>query len=283
MSTEHLLTQPPLPDAIRPLSNTESARLKARYPNLSPSPEKKCVTCRDRREYIWYQPNSRTETGRYRCDCVDQWVLNRYLLSSNIGLTYQRLGWADMMATEQGALDLAQEYLTHAEDYVANGIGLIFCGTAGTGKTSLGTLLLRDLLAQGYDGYFTTFSEMIDTYTGGWNDREERVWFHKRIKNAQVLVMDDVGKEYQGRKSSGLPESTFDEVLRHRVAASTPTIITTNLSLTRLQEGYGGGVMSLLRERSSTYRFDGQDYRDTQRHRTLDEIEEGLTRPVVLG
>ena len=277
------LTEPPLPLAIRPLNNVESQRLKTRYPRLSLSPEKNCLTCRDRRTYTWYVPGSRTERAEYACNCLDQWVLHRYLLASNIGLTYQRLGWADMGATEQGATDLAQEYLAHAEDYVANGIGLIFYGTAGTGKTSLGTLLLRGLLAQGFDGYFTTFSEMIDTYTGGWNDKDEKVWFHKRIKNAQVLVMDDVGKEYQGRKASGLPESTFDEVLRHRVAASTPTIITTNLSMTRLQEGYGGGVMSLLRERSSTYEFTGSDFRDTQRNRTLDEIEQGLTRPVVLG
>ena len=278
-----MLHQPPLPSSIMPLNNEESARLRSRYPNLAPSPGKNCVTCRDRHQYRWYLPGSRSEVGEYECDCVDQWILHRRLLASNIGTTYQRLGWADMGATDPGAIEIAQEYVSRAEDYVANGVGLILYGTAGTGKTSLGTLLLRGMLSLGYDGYFTTFSEMIDTYTGGWNDREEKVWFHKRIKNARILVMDDVGKEYQGKAKTGLPESTFDEVLRHRVAASTPTIITTNLSMTRLQEGYGGGVMSLLRERSATYEFGGKDFRDTQRNRTLDEIDQGLTRPAVLS
>src|SRR5690606_38450368 len=110
----------------------------------------------------------------------------------------------------------------------------------------------------------------------------EKAWFHRRIKNADVLVMDDVGREHQGRTRSGLPESTFDEVLRHRVAAGTPTIITTNLDMQALQEGYGGNVMSLLHERSTTYRFTGADFRDTARVRLVDEVEMGLTRPVVL-
>ena len=276
-----LLQQPPLPPSIRPLANDESARLKARYPNLSQSPDD-CVTCRGKKRYLWYAPGT-TEVAEYECDCVDQWVLNRVLLAANIGVTYQRLSWTDLTHTDPGAVTRAMEYLRDIEKYEQAGVGLIFYGGRGTGKTSLVTLLLKGLIARGYDGYFTTFSEMIDTYTGGWNDRDEKAWFHRRIKNAGNLVLDDVGKEYQGRKSSGLPESTFDEVLRHRVAGSTPTILTTNQNLQEMQEGYGGGVMSLLHERSSTYRFSGEDFRDAQRQRTLDEIEQGLTRPLVLA
>ena len=108
---------------------------------------------------------------------------------------------------------------------------------------------------------------MIDTYTGGWNSQDEKAWFHRRIKNAGVLVVDDVGREYQGRAKNGLPESTFDEVLRHRVAAGTPTFISSNKDMKQLQEGYGGNVMSLLHERSTTYRFTGLDYRDQARMR----------------
>ena len=279
-----LYKQPPLPTCIKPLGNSESDRLKSRYPGLASKPGgTHCVTCRGKGTYRWYAPESRTEIVEYECDCVDQWVLHRYLLAHNVGLTYQRLGWLDLTHTEPGAIDKAVHYVEHADDYLQAGVGLIFYGSRGTGKTSLVTLLLKRLMELGHDGYFTTFSEMIDTYTGGWNDRDDKAWFHKRIKNAGALVLDDIGKEYQGRKSSGLPEATFDEVLRHRVAGSVPTIITTNQTLQEMQEGYGGGVMSLLHERSSTYQFTGEDFRDSQRRRMLDEIDQGLTRPIVLG
>lgn len=273
---------PSLPHQIRLLTDVELERLKTRFPKLPSSP-KKCPTCRGSGTFRWWAgEGSERQIETYDCDCVGQWTLYLYLLNANVGLAYQRLSWSDVVA-EPGAVDKAKDYIAHADAYMDAGAGLIFYGTTGAGKTTLETLILKHLLGLGYDGYFTTFSEMIDTYTGGWNSTEEKAWFHKRIKNAEVLAMDDVGREYQARRSSGLPESTFDEVIRHRVAAATPTIITTNLNLDLLQQGYGGNVMSLLHERATTYSFTGEDFRDRQRMRLADEIALGLTRPVVLG
>lgn len=273
----------PLPPSIRPLSNAESDRLKAKYPGLSSSPDRDCLTCGGKGEFTWYAPGSRTETGTYACNCADQWVLHRVLLSANIQVAYQRLGWADLTGVPESALTAVLDYMDGADAFVRAGVGLILHGTHGTGKTTLSSLVLRNLISRGYDGYFTTFSEMIDTYTGAWNDKDEKTWFHRRVKNAGVLVLDDVGREYQGRKSSGLPESTFDEVLRHRVSSGKPTLITTNKTLDALAEGYGSGVMSLLRECAIEYGFRGDDFRDTQLSRHVTEIRSGLTRPVVIG
>lgn len=273
---------PPLPRGIRTLTDVESERLRERFPTLPSSPDQ-CVTCYGAGSFRFYGPERHTvdNVAEHKCSCVDQWILHRYLLNSNIGLSYQRLCWHDVHV-EDGARAKVWDYLEHSRAYVGAGCGLILFGEVGTGKTLLATLLLKGLLAEGYDGYFTTFSEMIDTYTGGWYDAEERKWFHRRIKNAQVLVLDDIGREWQGRKKQHLPESTFDEVLRHRVAGSLPTIITTNKSLDDLAVGYGGNVMSLLHERSTTYQFVGEDFRDQARLRLDDEVRAGIVRPVML-
>lgn len=270
-----------LPISIRALTNVELARLKSRYPNVPTGPSH-CPTCAGTKTFRWYADFDKKEIAEFRCRCTDQWMLNLYLLNSNIGDVYQRLGWSDV-EVEPGAVEKVMDYMDHLDQFVRAGCGLILHGEMGAGKTLLSTLVLKHALGKGYDGYFTTFSEMIDTYTGGWHDAEEKTWFHRRIKNAKVLVLDDVGREYQGRKQSGLPESTFDEVLRHRVAAGTPTIITTNLSLKRVQEGYGGNVMSLLQERSTTYEFTGEDYRRRAQKRLEHEVREGLVRPLVLA
>lgn len=274
-----MLELPPLPSGIRTLTDDELHRLRGRYPKLPKSPDD-CITCGGRGTFRWWNDG---KVADWKCNCIDQFILHLALLNANIGLTYQRTFWADAIHTEAGALGKALDYTDNAEAYMRAGLGLILYGSKGTGKTLLTTLLLRKLIGLGYDAYFTTFSEMIDTYTGGWNDGEERRWFHRRIKNTDVLGLDDVGKEYQGRKASGLPESTFDEVLRHRVAASTPTLITTNLDMDKLQQGYGGGVMSLLHERSTTYCFTADDWRDEARMRLADEVRQGLVRPVTLG
>jgi DNA replication protein DnaC len=282
----------PLPSGIRLLTDAESSRLKALNPNVPASP-RSCVTCKGSGTFMWWAgPNpDQWEPTEYECPCNDQWILHRHLLHSGVGLTYQRIGWGDVQV-ESGAREKVGSYLDSAGAYLQAGCGLILHGSKGAGKTMLATLVLKRLLADGHEGYFTTFSEMVDTFMAGWRDPEEKRHFHRRIKNAEVLVVDDVGREFKQRrfvKGEGMieyetasSEATFDEVLRHRVAASKPTIITTNKSITELETGYGGNILSLLRERSTTYRFTGQDFRDNARMRLDEEVRLGLTRPVVI-
>lgn len=296
-----LLPALPLPTTVRPLRNEEFERLHARHPNLPSKPGgSRCITCRGAGQYRWHGPDG--QPADWECDCTGQWSLHHFLLNANIGLTYQRLSWGDMTATEPEAVAKVEAYIANAEAYTAAGVGLILYGEMGTGKTALSSLLLKALLGLGYDGYFTTFGEMLDTFMSTFRDVDEKKWFYRRIKNAGVLVLDDLGKEHRQqtmlskeaaanmgekpglqRRNMAITDSTFDEVLRHRVANSLPTIITTNFDLTQVQEGYGANIISLLRERSTTYRFTGADFRNDARDRLVTEVEQGLTRPVVLS
>lgn len=296
----------PLPPGIRLLTNPEAERLKKRHPKLPASPQH-CPTCKGKGTFSWWSPDT-NEPVEWKCNCPDQWVLHRYLLHSNVLKGYQRLGWRDATNVEAGAIDKVWDYIDNAESYVDAGYGLILHGLVGNGKTLLSSLVFKALLAQGHDGYFTSFSEMIGLYTQGWRDNEERAWFHSRVKNTTVLVLDDIGREFSQTKyeyrspkelrairesgdkdygrvdfASGLSESTFDEVLRHRIAAALPTIITTNLDMNKLGETYGGNVLSLLKERSATYQFAGQDFRGRAEERLATEMRLKLTRPLVIG
>ena len=279
-----MLRLPDPPPSLRSLSNEEFARLKAKFPRMPLSPAE-CPTCRGAGSFRWwhYEGTSR-EVAEYECDCSAQWLLYLYLLNANIGDLYQRLSWHDATAVEAGAIAKASAYLDKSDAYVRAGFGLILYGNKGAGKTMLSSLVLKRLLADGYDGYFTTFSEMVDYFTGSWYDRDEKEWFHRRIKNAGVLVVDDIGKEYAGRKESDVPRAAFDEIFRHRVAAATPTFLTTNLDMTGVHNTYGEHIVSLMRERATTYKFTGEDFREGgTSNRLHDEIELGLTRPVTIG
>lgn len=291
----------PLSRDIRLLTDEEGRRLAARNPNLPATPEQ-CITCHGRGSFMWWN-DERTEPVEWKCNCVDQWVLHRVLLSAGVGVAYQRLGWGDATSVEPGAKAKVQDYLEHAEAYLSAGCGLILYGAGlGNGKTLMATLIIKKLVVEGQDGFVTTFADMLQMFTSTFRDQEEKKWFYRRIKNAGVLVLDDVGREHKQRRiltkverertgseigavdfTTSMAESTFDEVLRHRVASALPTIITTNLDLDKLQESYGGNVMSLLHERSTTYRFTGGDFRDQARLRLSEEIAMGLQRPLVVG
>lgn len=292
-----MFDMPPLPKGITTLINAESERLDRKYPDL-PADPRQCLTCGGAECFRWwdrYVPDrdpANPDVVVYNCPCVDQWILNRYLLYHGIEVFYQRLGWDDLTDAEPAAVEAVQGYLADLDRNKQAGIGFILHGGIGTGKSLLATLIAKHALAEGYDAHFTTFSGMLAALTAGWTDADDRDWFAKRIRNAGILVLDDIGREHKQRnysKSEGrlmdntmaLSESSVDELLRHRVAAAKPTILTTNLDIDMLEAHYGSNVMSLLKECSASYRFQGNDFRPRARDRRLDEVEAGLTRPVV--
>lgn len=296
------MSLPPLPSGVRSLSNEEVDRLEALYPDL-PRPSQ-CITCDGAKAFKWWhcEDDGARTIALYDCPCLDQRKLHRFLLNSGIGLTYQRLGWDDLVV-ENSAIDWVKgDYLANCDAYVKNGVGIILRGDRGTGKTLLGTLLLRSLLARGHDGYFTTFGEMVSMFMSTFRDRDEQQWFHRRVRNAGVLVLDDPGRERKQRRwvgseaadtlgiksgqhefSSATTEALFEEVLRARVASSRPTIIMTNLSIEDMTTLYGEHLVSLLRERAVVQRCEGDDFRDHARMRIDEEVRSGLQRPVMIA
>jgi DNA replication protein DnaC len=290
----------PLPSGVRLLSDAESERLRRLHPDLPPSPEQ-CVTCRGKQQFLWWNED-RSEPVEWKCNCPDQWVLHRFLLNSGIGIWYQRLSWGDVH-TEPGVMEAVQSYQEHLEGYIAAGIGLIFHGLKGTGKTLLLTLLLKQMLGMGLDGYFTTFANLTSTFAESTfgDDEEAKVWFQRRIHHAKVLVVDDVGQEFRTQRmvslaeaekygtqpgrahfSSSVAGAAFDSVLRDRVASARPTFFSTNYTLEELEKAYESNIISLLCECSATYQFTGADYRRITDQRN-EEVQQGLTRPLVIG
>lgn len=273
------ITLPALPDTIRTLSDPESDRLKRQHPGLWANPHTSCETCGGEKVFRMRVAQEIVECA---CECIDQWVLHRFLLNAGIGTAYQRLTWDDI--DDQVPLKVQAEVLQYADQadaYVRAGLGLILHGPHGTGKTLLATLLLKKLLGLGYDGYFTQFNELLDSYTSGWRDEEERLWFTRKVRNTGVLVVDDVGKESKGRENVTSP--MFDAVIRARVADAKPTIITTNYSMEQMHSGYGGAVMSLLAESSKDLEVTGKDYRQRSRERLLQDALDNIVRPLMLG
>lgn len=151
-------------------------------------------------------------------------------------------------------------------------------GYVVTHNTMASSLLLKDLMHLGYNVFSTTFTNMIDMFTAGWNSIEDKRYFEKKMKSSQVLLLDDVGKEF--RTKNNLSESTFDSVLKYRVQHSKPTFLTTNMTRREMNEGYGSAILSLLYEAALDHEFQGLDFRKTVSNRTLEEIENGETRPI---
>jgi DNA replication protein DnaC len=272
-------TLPPNP-AFRPLTDVQFARLKNQQHDVPLSPAD-CVTCQGEKHFRWYAQGSRSEVVDYECPCDQQWLLHLWLLYAGIGINYQRLGWDDASNVPPAAKAAVHGYAQQAKARARIGLGLTLLGEMrGTGKSLLAHLLLKQLLAEGFEGYFVTFQGMLDLYTDGWSSREDKAWFSARVANTGVLVIDDIGRDSKGRIEMAGP--MVDHILRTRYERARPTIITTNKSLDELGQLYSLNALSLMAGRCKTVEFLGSDYRDADFERLDAELEAGITRPVMV-
>jgi DNA replication protein DnaC len=256
--------------ADRYFSDEDRRRLYARNPGLPESYLVGCPTCLGARRYTW--------GGREReCDCRQQLALAKHYLWAGIGELYQRQDWEDYEGHAH-VLEVVQDYVEGHDRYIPAGLGLMLQGPVGTGKTLLAALAAKEFVKLGYTVFFTTFAAMIEEFTKGWGDNDEKAWFEAIVVGSKILVLDDVGKEF--RSGNNLAESTFDHVLRRRVASLRPTLLTTNLSAGALTQGYGGSILSLLSEFAVDCVVAGSDWRRQALERSLRELDAGERRPI---
>jgi DNA replication protein DnaC len=271
---------PPLPATVRTLTDEALGWLEVQHPDLRKGPAD-CVTCRGRRTFRWWDAE-RTSTVEYDCPCNEQYILHLRLLYAGVGLAYQRLDWADFLELPKAAEDAAVEYVQNAETFAESGIGMLLWGDRGTGKTMLAELMLKDLVCRHrVDGLSITFAALLEAFSGGWRDAKLKTWFDGRLRNAGLLLVNDVGREHRGERT--IADSTLEDVLRSRAEHGRPTIITSNLRPAELTTYYGPNTASLMTESMIEVEFRGSDRRMAVKARMLDEIKQGLTRPVTIG
>lgn len=252
---------------MRILSDAELRRLEDDHPELR---ARQCPTCFGKKTYIW-------QGQQHECDCRTQQQLQLRYFYAGIGMNYQRLTWDDV-AVPEDQLAPVLDYILNAHAYVRRGIGLVLHGPVGTGKTLLANLILKELVKLDYDSYVTTYASTVTAFTAGWGSRDDATWFANRFMRSQALALDDLGKEF--RRSNALHSTTFDHILRTRVQADRPTILTTNMTAQELQGGYGAAVLSLLVEKSIDVPLTGADFRPASRDRIHAEIAAGEMRPI---
>lgn len=270
-----------------PLSDEDFARLVAQHgTSLWRTPEKGCRTCGDQR---WFRTRLGKKIVEYDCDCEQQWLLYMWLLNAGIGISYQRLSLLDCDPIDHAAMDTVVEYLDpdRVKHNLNLGLGMVLWSEVrGTGKSLLASMMLKRVMELGYDGYFTTFSDMLDMYASSWRDPEQKRWFDRRVRNVSFLVIDDIGRENESRgegkdeHSMGMKDAMVDAVIRARNAAALPTIITTNFTPEKVGRRYD--VVSLLSGSAKFVEVSGPDYRQTAYREAEQDSIDGLYRPVVM-
>lgn len=180
-----------------------------------------------------------------------------HLASSGIG---KRFIGATFDSYDEGrnkkAYEIAREY---AEKFdCSDGEGLIFTGGAGTGKTHLAAAIanhVADKFAARIE--FETFSEAIAEIKSAFSDSKNDTHLEKRMCEADLLVIDDLGKETH----SPFNDELLYRVVNYRYKEKLPIVITSNLRMEFLVRTFDYAVMSRLMEICKAVNMQGNDYR----------------------
>jgi DNA replication protein DnaC len=152
--------------------------------------------------------------------------------------------------------------------------GLVLQGDTGTGKTHLLNAAARRLSAllppgpasTGYRVILLGEAQLHAHVRGCWSRGEpfpERLRAAVSGRNRSWLFLDDLGTEASDERWCA--EMADLLILRHASRFRALTVVSTNLTLPRIEERYGARCASRLRETLLLHRLEGDDQRRPRR------------------
>lgn len=236
---------------------------------------RECPTCGSKREevepgsgvYVWPESTYKLDGNELPCNCEEQVDLQRHYLLANIPDRYWTLTFDEFYGDDH-AKNEAWKYLQNWDNMRRHGIGLQFYSpTQGTGKTTLATLIAKDLVKRGVSVYFIPFRSTVRLYEMPYEERKQWV---TRLRETPVLVLDEVGAAISDAQRSFFAME-LEELIRSRTSGKSVTIVTTNLTPEELDDQYPR-TFSLLSECVKQIPVGGVDVR-RKGHVQLDSIE----------
>jgi len=159
------------------------------------------------------------------------------------------------------------KYVERLEELRAQGTGLLLWGDNDGGKSAAAVAVLKEARRRGYTGLFVTAVSLREAYYNG-EEYEPGVPVIRRAAEVDFLVIDDFGKEYQGK--SDHHQRVLEDLIRRRSNDLKVTILTANPDpKTWAGEGYHSSLLRLLTGcmvniQFQRYSWRAQEYRKAQ-------------------
>lgn len=187
----------------------------------------------------------------------------RRIQNIDIPLRLIEKGYSDYVIVNDAAkshVELCKAYATNWQETYHSGANIIMCGTPGTGKTHLASVICRQVATQNdARPLYTTVSRMIRHIRSSYNrdaDYNESQAL-KKFTHADLLVIDEVGVKL----SSDHERSMLFEIVDERYQRLMPTILISNLKIGEIGKHTDERMVDRLSENGTLMIFDWESHR----------------------
>lgn len=178
----------------------------------------------------------------YVCDLIESTIPRNYW-------------WLDLEG-----LEVAEEYkkfiiwfITRLDKAVTNGLGILFMGANGIGKTSMQCAIGKEAVVQGFKVRYYTAQQYLEAKK---SKDENKI---KDMESAQIILLDELDKVYIS-KGSNYVMRTLEDYLRRMTSEGKSLIICTNGDEDYLKKTFGDSTLSALNRHLKYINVDGDDY-----------------------
>lgn len=111
---------------------------------------------------------------------------------------------------------------------------LVLCGPSGCGKTHIAAAVANRCLERGRPALFTVVPDLLDHLRAAYQPSSEVGYdrLFEQVRNAPVLILDDLGTQ----SATPWAQEKLFQLINHRFNARLPTVVTTNVPLSQMDE-----------------------------------------------
>lgn len=140
----------------------------------------------------------------------------------------------ELRDSDRESYNLAKNYCDNWQQMKKENIGFLFWGTPGIGKTYLTYCIANELIERLVPVIAISTIGIINKIYEGYNKwgSEGEASIINSLKNADLLIIDDIGAEHESEKGKQIIYSIIDTRSRGKL----PTISTTNITPRELKD-----------------------------------------------
>ncbi len=189
------------------------------------------------------------DNGVYRCECliVFRWV--KELLKAGIPKDYWHLSMEELEVDKSVKTFIAR-YINNIDSARLNGLGMVFVGPNGTGKTSIMAEIAKHALLKSYAVRYFALEQYI---TALYKKRDALVEWYEA---GDFLLIDELDKQANTKTTV----RTIDEFMRRMFNAGKCLLLAANWKKDHVVEALGQSTFSLFQRRNKIVSVLGGDH-----------------------